>query len=128
MPAEERSGVRATWFDFQFFSASIFQRGPRHPLSNSTVLNRRRHFCVVDDHLIVVYTVLKQAEHIADVQFELLCRRIVYNVCGSNGAGFSHSNVGRRPPRVTYSFISEGSVCEKRRASSACSITTEGSR
>ena len=27
-----------------------------------------------------------------------VCRPIVYDVCGLKGAGFSHSNVGRRPP------------------------------
>src|SRR5262245_60487563 len=65
MPAEECGGVGAARLHFQIEGARVFERGPGHPLSQSAVLQRRRHFCVVDDDLACGQAVLQQANQAA---------------------------------------------------------------
>lgn len=80
MPADKRSGVRATRFDLQFRRTSILERSARHALSQSPVLYGRRHFGVVNDHFSIFQVVLKQAKQTTDSQFELLRRTIVLDL------------------------------------------------
>lgn len=72
MPADKRSGIRATRFDFQFRRTSVFERSSRHALSQSAVLYGRGHFRVVNDHFSIFQAVLKQTKQTTDSQFELL--------------------------------------------------------
>ena len=99
----------------KIFGARKVERGSRHALGKSAAFKWLRNFRVVDDKFSSTAPIIEQTDFGSDAQLETFFRNIVHNI--------RYFEFFR-----DYSFLSFGNVWENRRASSACSITTAGSR
>ncbi len=111
----EIGGVGAARFYLKIFGARKVERGTRHSLGKSAAFKWLRNFRVVNDKFPGTPPIIEQTEFASDAQLETPFRGIMHYI--------RYFVLFR-----DYSFLSFGNVWENRRASSACSITTAGSR
>ena len=111
----EIGGVGAARFYLKIFGARKVECGSRHALGKSAAFKWPRNFRVVNDKVSSTPPIIEQTEFASDAQLETPFRSIMHNI--------RYVELFR-----DYSFLSFGNVWENRRASSACSITTAGSR
>ena len=111
----EIGGVGAARFYLKIFGARKVERGTRHALGKSAAFKWLRNLRVVNDKFSGTPPIIEQTEFASDAQLETPFRSIMHYI--------RYFVLFR-----DYSFLSFGNVWENRRASSACSITTAGSR